>query len=107
MSDIVQLWPLAAAWSAMIALSAIVMFRLPSGARLPMQWGPDGKPTWTAPGWLAVSFTPALALIVFALTLIAAGGTVSKVTTILSIQAALFAVVHIAHLYFAARSVAR
>lgn len=33
---------------------------LPNSAELPMQWGFDGRPTWSAPRKLALAFTPAL-----------------------------------------------
>jgi len=67
-----------------------------------MQWGPGGKPTWTAPVWLAVSFTPVLALVVFAVTIAAGGRSGSPlIATLLSIEGALFLVIHAAHLYFA------
>lgn len=34
--------------------------RLPDHARIPMQWGLDGKPTWTAPRAVGLWFTPVL-----------------------------------------------
>ena len=39
--------------------------------RLPMQWGFDGRPTWTAPRNLALSFTPILAALTLILTAMA------------------------------------
>jgi hypothetical protein len=33
---------------------------LPNSAELPMQWGFDGRPTWSAPRKLALAFMPAL-----------------------------------------------
>ena len=36
---------------------------LPRSARLPMQWGFDGRPTWRAPRDAALAFTPVLAAI--------------------------------------------
>jgi hypothetical protein len=91
----------------MVALSAAAALRLPVHARLPMQWGPGGKPTWTAPTWLAVSFTPVLAAIVYAATFVAAGAQLSPaIVTILAVQGVVFLVIHAAHLFFAVRSVA-
>jgi len=87
---------------AMVVLSLIAALRFPSNTRVPMQWGPGGKPTWTAPVWLAVSFTPFLALVVFAVTIAVGGRSGSPlIGTLLSIQGALFLVIHAAHLYFA------
>jgi hypothetical protein len=92
----------AAALTAMILLSVIAALRFPANARVPMQWGPGGKPTWTAPVWLAVSFTPVLAIIAFAVTLAIGGRAGSPmIGTLLSVQGVLFLVIHAAHLYFA------
>lgn len=53
---------------AVLGLMSIVAARsFPKGARVPMQWGLTGQPTWYAPVWGAVSFTPILATIVLAL----------------------------------------
>lgn len=87
-------------WIAMIGLSLLAVLRMPSGARVPMQWDFRGKPTWTAPLWLAVSFTPAVATFVLAIFSIAALG--SAVPSL----AALFLVIHALHLFFGARHVA-
>jgi hypothetical protein len=35
-------------------------------ARLPMQWGLNGRPTWTAPRGFALAFIPALSMLIFA-----------------------------------------
>jgi hypothetical protein len=103
MSDMAHLLVPAAAWIAMIVLSAIVAFRLPANARLPMQWGPAGKPTWTAPTWFAIAFTPILALIVYTATIFAGTIAGASVGEILSLQGLLFLLFHAAHLYFATR----
>jgi len=34
-------------------------------ARLPMQWGMNGRPSWTAPRAFALAFIPALSVAVF------------------------------------------
>ncbi len=53
---------------AVLALLSIIAARtFPKGARVPMQWGITGKPTWYAPIAFAVSATPVLAAIVFTL----------------------------------------
>ncbi len=36
---------------------------LPQSAQIPMQWGIDGKPTWSAPRLLGLAFTPFLYLV--------------------------------------------
>lgn len=52
---------------AFVAVLAVMSRRaargLPREARLPMQWGFDGRPTWRAPRDIALSFTPALAVL--------------------------------------------
>ncbi|WP_303718741.1 hypothetical protein [Brevundimonas naejangsanensis] len=55
---------LAAAFVAVLAVMSRQAARgLPRSARLPMQWGFDGRPTWRAPRDLALAFTPTLAAI--------------------------------------------
>lgn len=57
----------AAAAVVVLALMSVVAARsFPKGARVPMQWGITGAPTWYAPVWFAVSFTPVLASLAFA-----------------------------------------
>ena len=50
----------------LVLMSVIAARSFPKGARVPMQWGLTGQPTWYAPVWGAVSFTPILATIVLA-----------------------------------------
>ncbi len=38
--------------------------RIPKGARIPMQWGLDGKPTWRASKALGLLAIPALAILI-------------------------------------------
>ena len=45
-------------------MSGIAYMLFPEGARVPMQWGLDGKPTWTAPKLIGVLFLPILSLLV-------------------------------------------
>ena len=53
----------------LVLLSIIAASSFPKGARVPMQWGITGQPTWYAPVWVAVSFTPTIAAIALALIL--------------------------------------
>ncbi|MBY5972708.1 hypothetical protein KUV28_10145 [Ferrimonas balearica] len=46
---------------ALIGLSAGAYLQLPRAGHLPMQWGLDGRPTWSAPRGLALCLTPLLA----------------------------------------------
>lgn len=100
--DLDQFWAPAAALLAMIALSAFTANRLPASARLPMQWGPGGKATWTAPVWIAISFTPALTIFVYAVTILATAASPLQ-AKILTIQGLVFLAFHAAHLFFATR----
>lgn len=58
---------IAIALAVLVLLSIIAARTFPKGAKVPMQWGITGKPTWYAPVPFAVSATPVLAAIVFAL----------------------------------------
>ena len=49
------------------AMSRLADARLPPAARLPMQWGLHGRPTWHAPRPVALAFTPVLAALVLTL----------------------------------------
>lgn len=55
------------ALAAMVLMSLIAARTFPKGAAVPMQWGVTGQPTWYAPVWLGVSFSPILATLVFGL----------------------------------------
>ncbi len=50
----------------MSGLAILANTRLRSEDRLPMQWWLDGEVTWSAPRHIALAFTPALALVIFA-----------------------------------------
>lgn len=68
-------------------------------AELPMQWGLDGKPTWSAPRYVALAFTPAVgSLIMLA---IALKGSISLGAV--CVVAASFIAAHILHLTLIAR----
>jgi uncharacterized BrkB/YihY/UPF0761 family membrane protein len=93
-------------------LSVVAASNFPNGARVPMQWGITGKPTWSAPVWFAVSFTPTLAAMVFALMLLWLPSVSEKARHDLPVAFApvvgLFLFVHVVHLlcafwHFAAR----
>jgi hypothetical protein len=89
---------------AMLALSFLAGIRLPKDARLPMQWDWRGRPTWTASTWFAVLFTPALATAVAAFVFAVAQ---EKAPGLAGGIMLLFLVVHVVHLFFAARHVSR
>lgn len=61
---------IAAALAVLVLLSLIAARSFPKGERVPMQWGLTGKPTWYAPVAVAVSVTPILAALVFALSVV-------------------------------------
>jgi hypothetical protein len=87
-------------WIAMVCLSLVAALRMPSGARVPMQWDFRGKPIWTAPVWLAVSFTPAVAVLILAVF------SLTAMSLALPSLASLFLGIHALHLFFGARHVA-
>jgi len=43
------------------AMSLAFARRAPAGMKLPMQWGLDRRPTWSAPRGIALAVTPLLA----------------------------------------------
>lgn len=43
------------------AMSLALARRVPAGTKLPMQWGFNGRPTWSAPRGIALAFTPLMA----------------------------------------------
>lgn len=47
----------------LVAISIRANRTLSDSAKLPMQWGIDGRPTWYAPRKTALAFTPSLYLI--------------------------------------------
>lgn len=49
--------------ASMVVLGALALTRMP--ARVPMQYGLDGQPTWFGPGWLAAFFVPATGLLIW------------------------------------------
>jgi hypothetical protein len=50
---------------ATVFVSLLADRRFAGVARLPMQWGLNGRPTWTAPRGFALAFIPALSVAVF------------------------------------------
>lgn len=86
----------------LLALSGIGFSVFPSNARIPMQWGMDGKPTWYAPKVVGLLFTPVLALGVMSLT--AQGMRMAPIPNhILVTIAASFLCLHVLHLCMAWR----
>jgi hypothetical protein len=97
-------WLAAGTVAVLIALSAVAALLFPKGAKVPMQWGINGNPTWTAPVGIAVAFTPMIAAVVFAVTLgLSYGKAQSPIDRILALQVVVFVLAHIGHLYFALR----
>lgn len=90
---------------AMFALSAWAFPRVPAHARLPMQWGLDGKVGWRAPRVIALLFAPTLALAILALTAVVADADPQGGAIALTIAAA-FGVAHVVHVVLALRDVA-
>lgn len=96
----------------LVAISLAALSKLPPDARLPMQWGVGGKPTWFASRSVALGLTPALACLVFAVMLAPSfysGDAVLEpsLSASLAFVAGVFVVVHIAHIWLAIRHVDR
>ena len=96
----------------MIVTSLAALSKLPKGARLPMQWGVGGKPTWFASRGVALGFTPVLAGLVFAVLIapeVVAGEDALKpaLSASLNFVAGVLVVVHLVHIWFAIRHVKR
>ncbi|WP_148213357.1 hypothetical protein [Rhodospirillum centenum] len=75
--------------------------RLDPAELLPMQWGLDGQPTWSAPRRVALFFTPTLAaLILTSLLWItgAVGDSVLGAVPLLAIVCFAFVAAHLLHL---------
>lgn len=106
MTELENVWLAAAALGALLVLSIAAALLLPRAARVPMQWGPGGEPTWTAPTWAAVVFTPLVAMCVFALILFLTRGD-RATQALLPLLATLFFVIHAGHLFFAIRHFGR
>ena len=82
--------------------------RFAAAARVPMQWGFDGKPTWYASPKLALAFTPLLgtaALILIAVLSSFATPSSGQRSSlaVLTLVGALFVGIHFLHLRFAKR----
>jgi hypothetical protein len=74
---------------------------------LPMQFGFDGKPTWTAPRVAALCFTPSLATAILPMLTLTTGGSTTRTGPIAMIVAGSFLVVHALHLMLIGRSFRR
>lgn len=89
------------------AVSARAWTKVPRGARLPMQWGPDWKPVWRARTPVALLFTPAMAaLLGLALALFLRRAPVGHEAMFFWIRIAPIVIlvpVHAAHIAFAVR----
>ncbi|KQO71604.1 hypothetical protein [Methylobacterium sp. Leaf89] len=60
----------AATVAVLTCLSWVASVRFSEASFLPMQWGIDGRPTWYAPKWMALSFGPMIGCFVMASILI-------------------------------------
>ena len=80
----------------LLAMSAVAFIVFPQGARVPMQWGIAGKPTWFLPKWAAVLWSPVLACGVMLFACVATGnkGADAMLTSI----AAVIVFAHMLHL---------
>lgn len=82
--------------------------RLPSVARLPMQWA-AGETTWTAPRKVALLFTPALAsALLFGTTAVVAAADHAERpigVAVIGVMSAAFAAAHALHLRLIERSI--
>lgn len=88
---------------AIIMSSVVAGRKLPTAARLPMQWGLNGKPTWSAPRTAALTFTPVLAIIVTGFVFCVAG----TATYIAAIVVIAFFAAHLLHLWLVYRHLMR
>lgn len=84
---------------ALVAASLIAWLILPKADRLPMNWGLSGRPTWTAPRVMALTFTPALALVTTGVILLIAPGDVGFAAVV----ALAFLAAHLVHLWLIRR----
>jgi hypothetical protein len=93
----------------MALISASAGLKIERGARVPMQFGIGGKPTWTAPRRLALLFAPSLAagfgLLLAILAHQQAGVELSSQVMMMGsarvLMAFFFVVAHLLHLIFA------
>ncbi|MEQ1755679.1 MAG: DUF1648 domain-containing protein [Micropepsaceae bacterium] len=92
-----------ATFVAMLAISLIAYLIFPKDARVPMQWGLTGQPTWTAPKAAAVLFVPVLTLAAMSLAIIPlfADSEHQRLVSALPSIAMLFLLIHILHLCLA------
>ncbi len=97
-----------------VATSCIGSQVIPRHARVPMQFGINGKPTWFAARWAALIYTPIGAIVcIISLWIMTGEGSGTRpyhelvMFVVRSLTAALLVVVHGFHLFFAARYLAR
>lgn len=97
----------------MIGLSIRANSRFHTQARLPMQWSLSGSVNWTAPRVVALSFTPALTIVMLTLFVIASRtmqprqGQEGDVVPALLGMGACFVAAHIFHLWLISRTLRR
>lgn len=97
-----------------VATSYIGSQVIPPDARVPMQFGINGKPNWFAARWVALIFVPICGVVYIAsLWMMTRDGSGTRpnheliMFVVRSLTAGLFVLVHAFHLFFAARYVAR
>lgn len=96
-----------------IALARLANMRFRHESRLPMQWGLDGKVTWTAPRLVALAFIPVIAtgmlgvLAVLSQTLAPRAGQEALVWPTMLGSGALFLVIQLVHIGLIARTLRR
>jgi uncharacterized membrane protein len=90
----------------LVILSLIADLRFQSLRKIPMHWGLDGKPTWSAPRVLGLAFMPLLATIVLAAVAVQTAMLPTGTTVILLISL-VFVAVHLLHLWLIQKTTAR
>ena len=92
-----------AAISVVAVLSVAADRRLRHFTYLPMQWGLNGKPTWSLPRRFALAFIPGLGSVILLALALKTAATPAGVSTIL-IAAALMILADVLHLAIVCRS---
>lgn len=88
----------------MSVISAVVLSKLPPGSKIPMQWDLSGRPTWYAPKYVGVWFSPMLAVLIIGVTNYAASTVQTVKPGIFVIMSLSFIVFHAIHMWFAAKA---
>ncbi len=98
----------AASWALLALISLGYALRMRPSRAIPMQWGLNGEPVWSAPLWLALLFTPLLSVLVMGLTVWLTYTAVSAlVIIVITLQAVTFLAAHLVHLEISRRQLQR